>query len=122
VPVGIAAQAGEEVDDLAARQLGPQVDVARHVRQAAVELDGVAPGIAAQQGELAGVGAEQAEQDPDRGRLAGAVRSEEAVDRARRDVEVQAVEGSGGAEPLDQPGDRDHVGHVQKHYRTFRSL
>ena len=73
-------------------EVRPQSDVARHVREPAVQLDGVAPRGAAEQARLARVGPEQAEQDADGGRLAGPVGPEEAVDLARRHLEIQAVE------------------------------
>jgi hypothetical protein len=76
-----------------------------------MEGDGVAPGVAAEQRGLARVGAEQAEQDPDGGRLAGAVGAEEAVDLAGGDLELELVEGTHVAERLRQPGDGDGGGH-----------
>ena len=69
----------EQVDGLAAGQVGPQVDVARDVGEPAVQLGGVPPRVAAEQPGAAAVGVQQPEQHPDRGRLAGAVRAEEAV-------------------------------------------
>ena len=47
--VQAAAQPAEQVDDLAAGEVGPQGDVAGHVGQPAVQGDGVAPGVAAEQ-------------------------------------------------------------------------
>ena len=47
--VEVAAQPAEQVDHLAAAELRPQGDVARHVREPAVQRDGVAPRIAAEQ-------------------------------------------------------------------------
>src|SRR5690606_40663533 len=44
--VDAAAQPGEEVDRLTAREVRPQGDVARHVGQAVVERDGCLPGVA----------------------------------------------------------------------------
>ncbi len=80
--VSAAAQPGEQVDRLAAGQVRPQLDVARDVGQAAVQADRVGPGVAAEQPGPPGVGAQHAEQDPDRGGLPGAVRPEEPVDVA----------------------------------------
>ncbi len=77
--VEAAAEPAEQVDDLAAGQVGPQRDVAGHVREAAVQFRGVAPRVAAEQPGGAGVGAQQPEQDPDGGGLPGAVGPEEAV-------------------------------------------
>ena len=54
--------------------------------------DGVPPGIAAEDGRLAGGGAGEPEQHADGGGLPRAVRAEEAVDLPGFDVEVEAVE------------------------------
>ena len=92
----------EHVDRLAAGQVGPQVDVARHVGQAPVQRDRVLPRVAAEQLHVARVGAQQPEQHADGGRLARAVRAEEAVHLPRADGEVELVERALGAERLDQ--------------------
>ena len=68
-----------------------------------MQLDGVAPRVAAEQADLAGVGAQEAEQDADGGRLAGAVGTEEAVHLAGRDGQVEPVERADVAEGLDEP-------------------
>ena len=68
-----------------------------------MQLDGVRPRIAAQQADLAGVGAQEAEQDADGGRLARAVGTEEAVHLARLHGEVESVERADVAEGLDEP-------------------
>ena len=101
----------EQVDHLAAGQLGPEVHVAGHVGQATVEVHRVAPRITAEQRHLARVGPQQTEQHPDRRRLAGAVRPEEAVHLARLDHEVEPVERPAGTERLDEPADGDDRGH-----------
>ena len=54
--------------------------------------------------DLAGVGRDQAEQHPDRRRLARPVRAEEAVDRAAGHDEVDRVDGDLRAEAPGQPG------------------
>jgi hypothetical protein len=48
-----------------------------------MQSDGIAPRVAVEQGDLALVGVEQAEQDPDRGGLTRSVRTHVAVDFAR---------------------------------------
>ena len=106
-----AAQPPEHVDRLAAGQVGPQVDLARHVRQPPVQGDRVAPRVAAEQPDVARVGAQEPEQHADGGRLARAVGAEEAVHLPRADGEVEPVERALGAERLDEPADRDGVGH-----------
>ena len=102
-----AAQLPEQVDRLAAGQVRPQVDVAGDVGEPAVQRDRVAPRVAAEQRDRAGVGAQQPEQDADRRRLARAVGPEEAVDLALRDLEVEPVERAERAERLDEAGDLD---------------
>ncbi len=103
-------QLTEEVDRLASGQVGPQVHVAGDVGQAAVQGDGVTPGVPAEQHHLAVVTAQQPQQDADRGGLAGTVGAEEAVDLADSDVEVEAVEGRDRTEGLGQAGDVDGAG------------
>src|SRR3954447_13957461 len=58
--------------------------------------------------ELAGVGADQRREDLHHRRLARAVRAEQGVDGARRDVEVDAVEHDMVLEGLAEAADRDH--------------
>jgi hypothetical protein len=101
-----AAQPSQQVDHLAAGQAGPQRDIAGHVGQPAVQRGGVRPGIAAQQPGDAPIGAQQAEEDPDRGGLSRAVGTEEAMHLARFDDQVEPVQSAGLAERLDQPGNR----------------
>ena len=88
--------------------------VAGYVGEPAVQRDRVAPRVAAEQLDGAAVGAQQAEQDPDGGGLAGAVGAEEAVHLARGHGEVEAVQSDGGSERLAEPGDRDAVVRVRE--------
>ena len=67
----------------------------------------IRPRVAAEQPGGAGVGPQQAEQDAEGGRLPGAVGPEEAVHLALLDLEVEPVEGDGGAEGLAQAADLD---------------
>ena len=113
VLVDAATEPAEQVDDLATAQGGPEHDVAGHVGELTVQLGGVAPRVAAEDGRGAAVGAQQAEQDADRRRLARAVGSEEAVDLALADAEVESVEGDGGAERLAEAGHGDDIGHAR---------
>ena len=53
--VAVAAEPGEHVDGLAAGELRPELDVAGHVGDATVELDGVVDGVPAEDGGLARV-------------------------------------------------------------------
>src|SRR5690606_28860747 len=97
---GPAFVPGEDVDRLAPGELRPQAGVAGHVGESAVDGDGVAPRVPAEHLGGAGVGAEHAEEDADRRRLARAVRPEEAGDLTGRDREGEPVERTGGAEGL----------------------
>ena len=97
VGVGHAVQRREEAELLA--------DL--HLRVEAALLGEVAPGAARQRGVLgahpgdaAGIGAEDVEHDPHRGRLAGAVRAEQPEDPARLDREARLVEGDDVTESL----------------------
>ena len=98
----------EDVDRLATGDVGPERDVAGHVRQARVQRDAVLPRVAAEQGGGTGVRAQHAEQDAQRRRLARAVGAEEAVRLAALDDEIEAVEGPRAAEALDQAVHGDH--------------
>jgi hypothetical protein len=104
-------QPAEQVDDLAAGQAGPQRHVAGHVGQPPVQRGGIPPRVAAEQPDGSGAGPQQAEQHPDRGRLARAVRPEKAVHLARPDGQIQPVERAGVAERLGQAGYLDRVAH-----------
>ena len=92
-----------------------------------MQVGRVAPRIAAQQARLAGVGADQAEEDPQGRRLAGAVGPEEAVDLAGSHLEVEPIERARSSERLDQPAHRDRAHHGRQGttspaLRTFREF
>src|SRR5215207_9581581 len=110
--VEATAQPAQQVDDLAAREVGPQVHVPGHVRQLTMQLGSVTPGIPAEQRDRARVGAQQTQQYANRGRLAGAVGAEEAMHLAARNAQVEAVEGRRAPEALDQAGDVDDCVHA----------
>ena len=97
-----AVQAGEE-DELVEHG---------HLRIQAALLRQVTPGAARELGRRSPVPGgralvrpEEIQDDPDRGRLARAVRAEEAEDRAALDSEVHPVKGDDRTEPLDQAVD-----------------
>ena len=92
-----ALQPTHQVDDLAAGEIGPERDVARHVGQPRVELADVAPRVHAEHRDGSPVRAHRAEHHAQRGRLSGAVGPQEAVHRAALDSEVEAVEGASGS-------------------------
>jgi hypothetical protein len=97
----------QQVDHLTAAEVGPQAHVSRDVRQAAMQVGRASPGILVEKAHLPGVLADQTQQDPQGGGLAGAVGAEEPVHLARPDREVEAVQRPGGAEGLDQTVDVD---------------
>ena len=98
----------EQVDDFAAGEVRPQRDIAGHACQSSVEIHAVTPGIAPQELDLPRLGTEQAQQDPDGRGLTRPVGTEEAVNLARLDRQIETVQGAGRSERLDQPlnGDR----------------
>ena len=106
-----SSQATEDVDRLAAGEVGPEGHVARDVRESAMQRDGISPRIAPEQLDVSRVGAQQAEQDSDGRRLAGPVRPEEPVHLSQRDRQIKAVERPGGSERLDQPRCVNRIGH-----------
>ena len=74
-----AVETGEEVQRLFAGERRPQRCLTRHVRQPAMDRDGVGSGVEAEHRGRAGGRADQAEEQPDGRRLACAIGSEEAV-------------------------------------------
>jgi hypothetical protein len=86
------AQLREVRERLGARQRRPQERLAGHVGDAVVGFDRIAPCVDAQQLGAAGARPVQPEQEPDRRRLAGPVRSQISIDLARLDGQVERVE------------------------------
>ena len=111
IPARGAAQACEKVDRLSAGEIRPEADITGNGGDAAVQRDGVAPGIAAEDGRLAGRGAGEPEQHADGGGLPRAVRTEEAVDLPGFDVEVESVERADLSVALDEPFGVNDGGH-----------
>ena len=70
--------------------------------------------------DLALVGDRLRRQQPHRGRLAGAVRAEQADARALGHVEVEAVDRGDRAVALDDPADADREAHRRRGYRAGR--
>jgi len=68
---------------------------------------GVGDDVVTEDTGLAGVGPQDRGEDPDGGRLAGAVGAEEAEHGAGRDGEIDPVEGGDVSEPLDEAGGDD---------------
>ena len=67
-----------------------------------MRLDQLAPAVEPEDLGPSGAGLDQAEQEPDRRGLAGAVGAEVAERLARRDLEVEVLQGGDGAEMLGQ--------------------
>ena len=96
-------QVAEQVDHLPTGEVRPQIHFTGHVGKTPVQRHGVVPWVMPQQGNLPAVGAQQPEENADRGRLPRAIRSEEAVNLARLDTELEMVERPGtGPEVLDE--------------------
>jgi hypothetical protein len=91
-----------KVDHLATGEGRPERYVARHVRQPAVQRRDVPPGIAAEHPDRAAVRPQQAEQHPQGRGLSGPVRAQEAMHLAGAHLQIEAVEGPGAPEGLDQ--------------------
>ena len=110
---GQVVQAADEGQVLAPGEVG--VDRRELAGQAdhRSELARIAYDVVARDRRAARVGREEGGQDPDRGRLAGAVRTEQAQDGALLDAQVDAGEGVdvpvrlGQAERFDREGHRD---------------
>ena len=81
-----AVDAADELEILAHRQVLIQAEALRHVADLALDLVGLGADVVAEAGAGAFIRRQQAAQHADRGRLAGAVRAEEAVDRAALDL------------------------------------
>ena len=81
-----------------------------------MQVDGVAPRVAAEHGDGPAVGSQQAEQDADRDGLARPVRAEKPVHLTGVDLEIELVERPGGTERLDELLDSDR----RRHRLSFR--
>ena len=88
-PVDPATQVPEVVDGLPARQPVVQVEFAGQIADAAVDGDRVDRRLDAEDLGPPRRRPDQVEQNPHRGRLAGAVRAQEAEDLARGDLEIE---------------------------------
>ena len=86
-------------------------DIAGDIRQPAVQRHGIPPGVAAEEADRAAVRAEQPEDHPDRGRLAGAIGAEQPVHLTGAYLQVEPAQCRERAEPLDQPVDLDGIHH-----------
>ena len=106
------AHAQQQVDGLAAGEVGPQLDVPGHVGDVAMQRDGVLPGVQVHDGQHALVALDQPHEDAQECGLAGAVGPKEPVDLAGGHFEFELVQGFGAAEVLAHAAGGDHaVGH-----------
>ena len=104
-----AGQLAEVVEQALAGQGVVQGDAAGQVADPPPDLDAVADDVPAQDRRGPGRRVEIAEQQPDRGRLARAVRAEEPEDLALADADRQVVEG-----PDVAPGARPSAGSMDR--------
>ena len=112
-----ALRRSEDIEALATRQPGPERDIAGDVREPGMEGRRLAPRVGAEELDETAAGTDEPEEDPDRCRLAGSIRAEEAVDLARGNVEVEAVEGLDLPERFRQPvGADDRLGCIHRDY------
>src|SRR5262249_23169558 len=109
-PRAVAVVVGEQLEVLAARQIGIEARALDEPGDALERLRPVDERIAPEQARVAGGRTDQAEQHPERGRLAGAVRPQIAEDIAALDGEIDAVDRDDLAVALDEPACRDPGG------------
>src|SRR5258706_12105652 len=111
--VDAAPKVREVLDRLAAGQLVVERELARQVADAAMDGDGISRRLDPEDGGPAAGRPEVVEQDPDRRRLAGAVRAKEAERLALGDLEVDIDDAAGRAVGLGElvgPEGRGHDG------------
>jgi hypothetical protein len=90
-PAGDAGEEGEELDVLVDGEVAVEGEALREVAELAVQGPAVLPGIVAEHAHGPARGAQQPGDHPQRRRLAGAVRADQAHDLAPRDGEVDGV-------------------------------
>ena len=114
--VDMTLDATQQVQRLLARQRGPQVDLARHVRDAAMRLDGIGLAVDAEDLRPSRRRADQPQQQAERGRLPRAVRTQVAEHLALRYLDVQGHQRVRGAEGL-----RQILGSGRDHHQTLQA-
>jgi hypothetical protein len=105
--LGDAGEAGEHAQVVAAREVGVEGRALDDRAEPRQPVRGA--GRRAEDGRLAGRRADQPEQHPQRRRLAGAVRAEQAVDLAAAHPQRQVLDRRRGAVALGQAAGLDHV-------------
>ncbi|GAB2895822.1 hypothetical protein GCM10027027_09090 [Neomicrococcus lactis] len=83
--------AAEQIDGLATGQARPQVHIAWHVSKASIKPGGVRPRITIKEANGAGVRCDEFPDHANRGGFSGAVRPQNAVHLARKNVQVKPV-------------------------------
>ncbi len=103
----------QEIDGLATGQLRPQFDVTGHVGHVLVQAHRVLPWIHSQDADDSLVALHQTEQDPQHGRLAGAVGPQEGVNLPLGHLDLEVIERLSGREGLANGTRGDHwFGHA----------
>ena len=105
--VDLALHLTEQMQRLGAGQRRPQACLARNIRQPSMGGDRVATAVQTEDLRPAGTRVDQPEQEPDRRRLAGAVRAEYAEHLTGRNLEVEVTQRGDVAVVLGQPESAD---------------
>ena len=107
-----AAQVAEVAKQLPSRLPAVNDEVAGQVADAGTQRGATEPWALAEHGHRSPARADQVEQDPDRGRLAGTVGPKETVDLAGLDLEIQPVEPATTTVELAEALGPDDIGHA----------
>src|SRR6202040_4144169 len=110
LPVADAVDGGEEGDVLVDREVAVEREALRQVADPAAEVDALPDGVEAAGADGAAVRRQQPEDDAQGGRLAGAVRADQAEHLAAGHPEADVVDRHQVAVAPDQPFDRHHLG------------
>src|SRR5262245_20602224 len=112
--LGDAIEARDELQVLAHREILIEAEALRHVADVTLDLARLRADVVAEAGPLALVGREQAGEHADGRRLAGAVRTQEAIDRAALDLHRQVAH---DLAPVERLGQTVHIdGDVGGHF------
>ena len=109
--IDAAAKVGEVSENLAAREVGIERELAGQIAHHALDVHRSPPAVQARDARAAGVRKEQRHQQPHRRRLARAVRTEEAEHLALGHLERHIDDAALTAVPLREPGDVDERRH-----------
>ena len=111
----------EDVEALPTGEPRPERDIAGDIGEPFVERCSLAPRVTPEELDVPTAGADEAEDDADRRRLARPVGTEEAVHLAGGHLEVEPVEGANRSEGLGQPlGPDDGLGRAHRGCYSFR--